>query len=781
MPEAYKLSTKEDMKKYGEVIVGFAVFEISESFEKNIERDRKLYDIDAELRLANIEILTRFYLAFDSIHQYVTSINQFVKEVNCGFYIQQTILTILNDAEGRQLLCESLNLYGVILLIVDLHIPGEIRERLIVAYTRYSAQKSHGDSNIDEVCKLLRSTGFKNFCKRPSNYPHEYFQRVQLDQTFIQNIIEILLRSDDIYNQFAVFPFPEHRSTALATQASMLFICLFFSPQTLQNQSSRMREIVDKFFPDNWIVSVYMGITVSLVDAWEPYKSAKVALAHTIDSSHVKEICEAKKISIQKLLNESREILKAGVLNEKSVMNDISKSLRLMRNISSELRWAMLHSNSTVFQNDTKKDLKDLVIQELKHPPVVLFELMVNASQFEFIVKDVVKNLLGNREKRYTEYKIECESRLQDLSDAFSGDQLLIKIPKNESLAKWFIDMKHEVEKLKFDEAQKTSQTLIRMIRAIDEVQVFHNIDSNMHVKQCLREVSDFIHKMTHMLNVKDELLITIQLINDFSYAWCIVDNWTTIMQDSIKRQPNLVIKLRALFLKLSSALDIPLLRINQAKSDDLISVSQYYSHQLIDYVRNVIQIIPKTIFEILGQIIKLQSEDVCVLPAKVEKGRLKDFAQLDQRYNIAKLTYSISVFTEGVLAMQKTLVGVIEIDPKELLEDGIRIELINNISKSFEKHFIFGRKIYNLDEQLNELENIINGYKRSFEYIQDYMNIKGLQIWQTEISRLVNFAVERECNKFSKHKVQAWQSKYQSNSVPVSVNGNKKLVHFLY
>ncbi len=33
-----------------------------------------------------------------------------------------------------------------------------------------------------------------------------------------------------------------------------------------------MREIVDKHFPDNWVISVYMGTVVDLGEAWEPYK-----------------------------------------------------------------------------------------------------------------------------------------------------------------------------------------------------------------------------------------------------------------------------------------------------------------------------------------------------------------------------------------------------------------------------------------------------------------------------------------------------------------------------
>jgi hypothetical protein len=39
---------------------------------------------------------------------------------------------------------------------------------------------------------------------------------------------------------------------------------------------AKMREIVDKHFPDNWVTAYYMGITVDLSEAWEEYKAAKV-------------------------------------------------------------------------------------------------------------------------------------------------------------------------------------------------------------------------------------------------------------------------------------------------------------------------------------------------------------------------------------------------------------------------------------------------------------------------------------------------------------------------
>lgn len=56
-----------------------------------------------------------------------------------------------------------------------------------------------------------------------------------------------------VWLQITNYPSPEHRSTALATQASMLYIILYFSPHNLNTQQAKMREIVDKHFPDNWV------------------------------------------------------------------------------------------------------------------------------------------------------------------------------------------------------------------------------------------------------------------------------------------------------------------------------------------------------------------------------------------------------------------------------------------------------------------------------------------------------------------------------------------------
>lgn len=44
------------------------------------------------------------------------------------------------------------------------------------------------------------------------------------------------LRSDDIYMQTSYYPLPEHRSTALFTQAGMLYVILYFKPDILKKE-----------------------------------------------------------------------------------------------------------------------------------------------------------------------------------------------------------------------------------------------------------------------------------------------------------------------------------------------------------------------------------------------------------------------------------------------------------------------------------------------------------------------------------------------------------------
>lgn len=773
IPAVFRLKDRADQQRYGDIIFDFSYFKGPEFWESKLEAKPELQDLDEEFQENNIEIVTRFYLAFQSVHKYIVDLNRYLDDLNEGVYIQQTLETVLLNEDGKQLLCEALYLYGVMLLVIDQKIEGEVRERMLVSYYRYSAARSSADSNMDDICKLLRSTGYSSQpgAKRPPNYPESYFQRVPINETFISMVIG-RLRSDDIYNQVSAYPLPEHRSTALANQAAMLYVILYFEPSILHTHQAKMREIVDKYFPDNWVISIYMGITVNLADAWEPYKAAKTALNNTLDLSNVKEQASRYASVSERVHAQVQQFLKEGYLREEVLLDNIPRLLNCLRDCNVAIRWLMLHTADSACDPNNKRlrQIKDQILTDSRYNPKILFQLLLDTAQFEFILKEMFKQMLSEKQSKWEHYKKEGSERMTELADVFSGVKPLTRVEKNENLQAWFREISKQILSLNYDDSTAAGRKTVQLIQALEEVQEFHQLESNLQVCQFLADTRKFLHQMIRTINIKEEVLITMQIVGDLSFAWQLIDSFTSIMQESIRVNPSMVTKLRATFLKLASALDLPLLRINQANSPDLLSVSQYYSGELVSYVRKVLQIIPESMFTSLLKIIKLQTHDIIEVPTRLDKDKLRDYAQLGPRYEVAKLTHAISIFTEGILMMKTTLVGIIKVDPKQLLEDGIRKELVKRVAFALHRGLIFNprAKPSELMPKLKDLGATMDGFHRSFEYIQDYVSIYGLKIWQEEVSRIINYNVEQECNNFLRTKIQDWQSMYQSTHIPI-------------
>ncbi|XP_034655420.1 WASH complex subunit homolog 5 [Drosophila subobscura] len=798
VPPIYRLETKADREKYGEIILDFSYFKIAEEHEKIIERSPELSELDDEIR-SHLPLITRFYLAFQSLHNYAVSLQQYIEELNSGYYIQQTLETVLQDEEGKQLLCETLYLYGVILLLLDYHICGDVRERLLISYYRYSggdATPSGDESNIHDVCLLLRSTGYvhpaeaakmlslggKQATAGAANlsvpkYPEAYFSRFRFDANFIDLVIA-RLRCDDIYNQLAIYPHPTHRSTALSSQAAMLYVCLYFCPQVLHGQGSQMREIVDKFYCDNWIVSVYMGITVNLIDAWQEFQAARAAIANTVNPATVQALCQQQREQLAKTLQKTKEIVREGVLDSSFVLQHANKLIVLMRQCNVLLRWYCLHTSREVFIMSCSavqpSHVHQLVLRELQFDRNALYHLLLNCSQMELTVRELLGEVQQSRDERWSSSREGAMQRLQELSEAFAGSRPLAKIESNPQLQQWFSDVAKRLQKLELGRPQKSGRLIIQVMEALDEVQEYHNLHANMLVKQQLQETRDLLNRMAQLINLKEDIQIQIQMITDFSYAWHLLQrDFRPLMQEHIKRQPHAVRGIRAVFLKLASTLEVPLMRINQAKSEDLVSVSNYYSTELANFLRRVLQIVPETMFSILARIIHLLTNVIMEFPTRLDKDKLKEYAQFEERAKVAQLTNSIAVFTKGILMMKTTLVGVIELDPKQLLEDGIRKELVNHLANAYNLGLIFtpekGRsQVQLMQQKLQTLAKTIEGYRRSFEYIEDYLRVQGLGILLEESQRIISYNVEKECNAFLRNKVQEWQSIHQSQIIPI-------------
>ncbi len=285
------------------------------------------------------------------------------------------------------------------------------------------------------------------------------------------------LRSDDIYNQVRCYPNPEHRWAALAEQASMLYICLYFAPDILKTETATMREIADKFFPDNWVISVYMGITVNLVEWWEPYKAARTALQNTTQLNSVKQIgikYDAKiqvnshiffrenveTILFQKLLVDTAKLLHEGALTEENILDSTVKVLNVVRECNVTLRWMMLHTTPLkpgAEQIKRCRQLRDQVVasdpraaKQQSNKQKDLFKLLLRTSQFEFKLRTMYKRMINRRRISWEKCRENAREKMMELVKLIEADAKTTK-SKSEKLKEWFIARESQMAQLSLD------------------------------------------------------------------------------------------------------------------------------------------------------------------------------------------------------------------------------------------------------------------------------------------------------------------------------------------
>jgi hypothetical protein len=72
-----------------------------------------------------------------------------------------------------------------------------------------------------------------------------------------------------------------------------------------------------------------------------------------------------------------------------------------------------------------------------------------------------------------------------------------------------------------------------------------------------------------------------------------------------------------------------------------------------------------------------------------------------------------------GMIAMEKTLVGINLLDPRVLLEEGIRKQLVLAIAKILHETLVFpSQRVEEFESRLTQLTQILDGFRRSFQCI---------------------------------------------------------------
>jgi WASH complex subunit strumpellin len=682
----------EDVKKYVPFLFDFSYLHNPEEWEASLAipqtepSQESLADLEREFAINHKTIVEEFYNLFYSIYEYHAEVNQFASDLSKGYFIQYTVESVLLDGDGRALLCEAVWLYGVMLIMMERFLPvslhlklisvclsflahnavlpaariliqGPIRERLIIAYFRFCGRD--GDiSRIDTICKLCKSTGVKpmksgsiSFATDKSfKYPMEediLFARYPIPIDLVRNIVGALI-SDDIYQQASVFPNIDHRSIRLSRQASMLYVILFFDPVVLRDEQGKLREVVDKYFHDNWVVHVYAGLTADLSLEWnDRFPAAKSALDNTLMIDNVKRLHIQNAKLIGQCMAELRAYLTMGILTDKFVLDNKHDLLNCLRRCNIAARWRILHrrcatqeyreivcATSETFTTDPKLE-GDFVVTDAH-----VVSLLLLSSQLEMQLKEIFRDLLDKKGSIWVTCRDQASEIMNDLAIYFKGDQTLARVSRHDGLISWFTSMADEIQKLTYESGDHFTVTGRRIqlcVQALEDVEQYDLVDRDVQVKSFLSEARGLLLQMARVVGINETICGDIQWISDMSYGIESVKSYVTIIHTRVTKDPSNVALLQGFFLKLSSSLDGPVERLKQLNSPKAEKVTGYYSSELVSFVRKVLEIVPVSVFGLLVQISDIFERRLVRLPKKVAADQLITYSQMGERYKVGR------------------------------------------------------------------------------------------------------------------------------------------------
>lgn len=725
---------------------------------------------DDELPEDAVKISGRFYALWDGIARYHEDLCAWIQQLKDGFYIQDTLAGISRHPVGRALLAEAIAQLGWALLLMDEYVPGLRREQMLVAYARHQGIASL--ERLSVVVRVVRDTGYHRGTPAPAEYPAPLFARLAVPTDVVAIVLD-RLRGDDVYDALRLWPNPEHRSVALSGQAPLVYTVLWFAPEAMATDTVMMRELVDKHFSDNWVVPVYLGTLHDLTMYWKPFKAAMSALDGTAAGSikKVRAVAATHAARLSTARADVARLLTDGAVTFDSLTDSWAEVMDVLRNANFSMRWAMLHSRG----QNTK--VTDAVNSHLGVNTEQLLELLLKLAALETRVKDIVSALGATSGERWLQLRAEAAENLEALSAWFTGEHKFAKGAKDEQLSAWFASLSERVAGLDVANAVTAGRQVQGILNGLKDVCQYEAVDGSHQVKQFLADTSDVLKAMIQVMNLPLTARADVDMISDLAYAWRVIQQFVPAMHARVQADPTAVHDLRALFIKLSSVLDEPLQRVMQAGSEDAPSVAEFYSKQLVSFLRVVMSVVPRAVFATLSGIIELLQARLPQLPAKLAAAALGQAAALEARQTLTTASHRIARFTDGVMSMGETLLGVVAVDPRDLLRDGVRAHLVSTLTLTCDERLHFNlAKVKRRDMPdtvvavLIQLQRGMQASRAALEYAQDFVAMPGLAVWSRQTARVMALYTELECNSYTRHSIRPEDSAWQSDAAPIPI-----------
>ncbi|KAK9117727.1 hypothetical protein Sjap_016674 [Stephania japonica] len=736
--------------RFDSVLFDLRYIESPHNFEKKIEGNGELEALEDQLRKSCSEFMKRFFLLANGIVVYYKELVRYLNDLHA----HNSVEGVLQSEKGGQLLTESLALFGCLLLLLEHHMRGYLREKLFVAHIR--SDNCFVSPNLEFLCLLCRAhqpTASSTFYQVQSSHlnssvvtvhrPEEILLRFPFPEPVVESVISHL-RNCDIYNHTPHDPDLEHRSVALAKQAGYVYVLLFYIPEYLHNVVL-MQEIVALFFQDLWIVPIFMDFKVDLSFSWDMYKGAKASLSSCLLPVHVKHLCQLHSSKIKDLMSVLCSTLSEDFLARDYVLNNAMELLSLIRNCNFSLRWLLLHRTSLY------KKVRDIVISavaahQIDEATLILF--LLKTSQLEFEVKQLYMELLEEKDAIWLERRQHAYDCMQD-TFKYLGSLVISQRVREETLEDIFKNFSLEVGSLDHTNVDHARGKLHLVISTLKEIEQFHEIEEVLPMKQSVSATLQYLQDMLQALNLNKDALLAFSVFTDATYSWGFVGDFVGKLFKIIEQDSTILFNLRPLFLKFHSVLDAPLLRLSQSQSPDLPFVLSYYSSQYRALIYAILEVMPAMLFRMLTDDVAqaLQSSQ---LQKAIGKDKLQEIIMPAEQFHLMKAFSQMSVFSRALTVFSGTHFGLSEMDIESWIKEKMRKELYPRFEYMLKPLFLFPQTgLQQLEMNLKKTATYVISQMHLMEFFQDLMHIHGARIWEEEFTSFLKHCLRKECDDF--------------------------------
>ncbi|EEC77207.1 hypothetical protein OsI_15726 [Oryza sativa Indica Group] len=631
--------------------------------------------LEDELRESCGSYMRRFFALLDAAVAYHDELCSYLNDLQEGLYVHCTLDGVLESNWACQLLTESMTLFGCMALLMEHRISGLLRERLLVAYLRH--ERCFSFPNVERICKLCRrhvttppSPGASGSSLHTAEIisvqkPEDLLRRFQFPELIVDAVITCL-RNGDVYNNVRFYPDPQHRTTALSLQGGHMYVLLFYSRDLLHNGLA-MREIVDRFFKDNWVVPIFLHFSVDLLVSWDAFKEAKSSLVSCLSPTFVRDRSLYHYTKVSSLLADLDSHMHA--VNKEYVLDNSLNLLSIIRECNCTLRWLLLH------------------------------------RMLEFEVKELHAELLKTRKSMWYEKRHDALECMKDLSQNHLGTW------------SWKLLTILYVSSLDYATIGNSGRIIHRVLSTLKDIELLHQIKENIQIKHGFSKIQKNLHDMIKVLNLNQESISVFSVITDGKYAWGYLTYFEELLKKKISQDPSESLFLHTMFLKFQSWLDAPLQRIKQYESPDLQYVSTYYASKYAAKIFAVLDIIPAILLKISIDVDYINAEQSTHLINRINKETLEDLMQLDQQLCQAQQAAKLCIVSEGLLNMSKNFDGLIDLNLGGWLKQMIKKELVSQLQGKLKalSLLIYG----DIEGNLMSLSNYMLSQMQRMEFLQ--------------------------------------------------------------